>query len=162
MLGITLLCVGKLKETYFADALDEYRKRLGAYCRFTVTELAEQRLSGEKGPSEKEIAAALEREAAELERRIPAGAAVCAFCVEGNLLSSAELAERLGAWAAGGQSRVCFLIGGSYGLSERLKRRAELRLSMSRMTFPHHLFRVMAAEQIYRAFTILEGGKYHK
>ena len=160
MLGITLLCVGRLKEKFYADALDEYQKRLGAYCRFTVTELPEQRLND--NPSEKEIAAALEKEAAEIERRIPFGAAVCAFCVEGTLLSSAELAERLGAWAGGGQSRVCFLIGGSFGLSERLKRRAELRLSMSRMTFPHHLFRVMAAEQIYRAFTILEGGKYHK
>ena len=161
MLGITLLCVGKLKEKFFADALAEYQKRLGAYCRFTVTELAEQRFTNEN-PSGKEIAAALEKEAAEIERRIPAGAAVCAFCVEGNPLSSAELAERLGAWAGAGKSRVCFLIGGSFGLSERLKRRADLRLSMSRMTFPHHLFRVMAAEQIYRAFTILEGGKYHK
>ena len=160
MLSITLLCVGKLKEKYFVDALDEYQKRLGAYCCFTVTGLPEQRLND--NPSEKEIAAALEKEAAEIERRIPSGAAVCAFCVEGTLLSSAELAERLGAWAGGGQSRVCFLIGGSFGLSERLKRRADLRLSMSRMTFPHHLFRVMAAEQIYRAFTILEGGKYHK
>ena len=161
MLGITLLCVGKLKEKFYADALEEYRKRLGAYCRFTVTELAEQRLSSET-PGEKEIAAALEKEAAELERRIPAGAVLCAFCVEGTLFSSVELAECLGAWAGGGKSRVCFLIGGSFGLSAFLKRRADLQLSMSRMTFPHHLFRVMAAEQVYRAFTILEGGKYHK
>lgn len=160
MLSVTLLCVGKLKELYFRAAVEEYVKRLGAFCRFTVEELPEQRLP--EDPSEKEIAAALSREAAELSRRIPEGAALCCFCVEGRMLSSEELSERLGQWQNGGKSRICFVIGGSYGLSEELKRRADLRLSVSKMTFPHHLFRVMAAEQIYRAFTIMEGRKYHK
>ena len=160
MLSVTLLCVGKLKEPYFRSAVEEYQKRLGAFCRFSVEELTEQRLP--EDPSEKEIAAALDREAAELARRIPEGAAVCCFCVEGKPLSSEELSAQLGRWQSGGKSRVCFVIGGSFGLSEALKRRADLRLSVSKMTFPHHLFRVMAAEQIYRAFTILEGRKYHK
>jgi len=160
VLTVTLLCVGKLKESFYRAAVEEYAKRLGAFCRFTVEELPEQRLSD--APSEKEIAAALEREAAEIERHVPSGAVLCCFCVEGTLLSSEELAERLRVWQNQGKSRLCFVIGGSFGLSEILKRRAELRLSMSRMTFPHHLFRVMAAEQLYRAFTILEGMHYHK
>ena len=161
MLSVTLLCVGKLKEPYFAAAFAEYEKRLGAFCRFEAIELPEQRLCCEP-PSEREIAAALEREAAEIEKRIPPGAALCAFCVEGEMLSSPAFAERIRGFASGGQSRLCFAIGGSFGLAETLKRRAALRLSVSRMTFPHHLFRVMAAEQLYRAFTILAGRKYHK
>ncbi len=160
MLGVTLLCVGKLKEAYFEAAFAEYRKRLGAFCRFTAVEIAEQRLPAE--PSEREIAAALEKEAAELEKRIPAGAAVVAMCVEGKQCSSPEFARRLADWQNAGRSQICFLIGGSCGLAERVKRRADLRLSVSEMTFPHHLFRVMLAEQIYRAFQINEGGKYHK
>ena len=160
MLTVTLLCVGKLKEAHFADAFAEYRKRLGAFCRFEVTELPEQRLGD--NPSEGEITAVLEREAAEIEKRLPSGAALCAFCVEGEAMDSPAFARRIAAWAASGKSRLCFLIGGSFGLAERVKRRADLRLSVSKMTFPHHLFRVMAAEQLYRAFTIIEGRKYHK
>ncbi len=160
MLGITLLCVGKLKEKYYAEALAEYQKRLSAFCRFSVTELPEQRLNDSPGP--RETAIALDREAKELEKHIPAGAVVCAFCVEGKQKSSEELAEQLCQWSGSGKSRICFLIGGSCGLSERIKARADLLLSVSRMTFPHHLFRIMAAEQLYRAFTIIEGMKYHK
>lgn len=160
MLTVKLICVGKLKETYYADAFAEYRKRLGAFCRFEVEELPEQRVGGH--PSEKEISAATEKEAAEIEKRLPAGAAVCAFCVEGVQKSSEELAAQLQSWGNSGKSTVCFLIGGSFGLAERVKRRADLRLSVSKMTFPHHLFRVMAAEQIYRAFTMIEGMRYHK
>lgn len=160
MLTVKLICVGRLKEKYYADAFAEYRKRLGAFCRFAAEELPEKRLG--ENPSEKEIAAALETEAAEIEKRVPPGAALCAFCVEGTPLGSEEFAARLAAWAGAGKSTVCFVIGGSFGLAERVKRRADLRLSVSRMTFPHHLFRVMAAEQLYRAFTITEGMKYHK
>ena len=160
MLTVKFLTVGKLKERYYADAFAEYRKRLGAYCRFEAEELPEQRLR--ENPSEKEISAALEMEAADIEKHIPSGAAVCAFCVEGAIKSSEELAAQLQNWGGGGKSAVCFLIGGSFGLAERVKRRADLNLSVSRMTFPHHLFRVMAAEQVYRAFTIIEGMKYHK
>lgn len=160
MLSVKLVCVGKLKEKFFAEAFEEYRKRLGAFCRFECTELAEQRLGDDPGP--REIAAALEREAAEIEKAIPAGALVVAMCVEGKGISSEELAAQLERWQSAGRSRVCFLVGGSFGLAERVKSRADLRLSVSRMTFPHHLFRVMLAEQIYRAFSISAGGRYHK
>lgn len=160
MLTVKFICVGKMKEKFYIDAFGEYQKRLGAFCRFELEEISEQRLS--QDPSEKEIAAALEREAAEIEKRIPAGAAVVPLCVEGVQISSEELARRLSAWAGGGKSRICFIIGGSFGLSPRIKAMADLRLSMSKMTFPHHLARVMAAEQIYRAFTMIENTRYHK
>ena len=113
-------------------------------------------------PSERERSDALDREAAELEKRIPPGAVSVAFCVEGKMLSSEAFADQLENWAVSGKSNLCFLIGGSNGLSETIKRKAALCLSLSRMTFPHHLFRVMAVEQIYRAFTISSGMKYHK
>lgn len=149
-----------MKEKHYISAFDEYKKRLGAYCRFELIELAEQRLGD--NPSEKEIAAALEKEAAEIEKQIPSGAAVCAMCIEGEMKSSTELAGCFEKWSNAGKSKFCFIIGGSFGLSPRIKSMAELRLSMSRMTFPHHLARVMVGEQIYRAFTIIEGSKYHK
>lgn len=160
MLLVKLLCVGRLRERHYREAVEEYRKRLGAFCRFEMEELPEERLPEQ--PSEKEIAAALAREAEALSRRIPAGALVCCFCVEGRMLSSEELAAYIGQRRDGGQGKLCFVIGSSNGLAEDFKRRAQLRASVSRMTFPHHLFRVMAAEQIYRAFTILEGMRYHK
>lgn len=160
MLGVTLICVGKMKEKHYISAFQEYQKRLGAFCRFELIEISEQRLS--ENPTEKEISAGLEKEAAEIEKKIPAGAAVVAMCVEGTQKSSTELAAQLQFWANSGVSRICFLIGGSFGMSSRIKERADLRLSVSKMTFPHHLFRVMLAEQIYRAFTINEGSRYHK
>ena len=149
-----------MKEAYLTVAFDEYRKRLGAYCRFSLTEIPEQRLP--EDPSEREIATALDKEADEIEKRLPAGAAVVAMCVEGTQLSSPGFAKKLADWQNAGRSQLCFVIGGSFGLSERIKRRADLRLSVSEMTFPHHLFRVMLVEQIYRAFKILEGSRYHK
>ena len=141
MLRITILCQGRLKERYYIDACAEYIKRLGAYCRPEVIELPE---NGDIPP------------------RIPKGAYVVALCVEGQKTDSPGLAERLARCAAEGRSRVCFLIGGSDGLAEHVKRLADWRLSMSDMTFPHHLARVMLLEQIYRAFTINAGTKYHK
>ena len=152
MLSITLVCVGKMRETYYISAFAEYAKRLGAYCRFDLVELPEQRLP--ERPSQKEIHAALEKEAQAIRARIPKGAAVIAMCE--------ALAQQLAGYAAGGTSKVCFLVGGSFGLDEGLKREASLRLSMSPMTFPHHLARVMLAEQIYRACTINAGTQYHK
>lgn len=160
MLGVTLICVGKMKEKHYISAFEEYRKRLGAFCRFELIEIAEQRLP--ENPSEREIAAALEKEAAEIEKKLPGGAALIAMCVEGTQKSSPELAEQFSAWANSGRNRLCFLVGGSFGMSERIKAKADLKLSVSKMTFPHHLFRVMLTEQIYRAFTILEGSRYHK
>ena len=160
MPGVSFVFVGKMKEAHFATAFAEYMKRLGGYTKCELREIPEQRL-GER-PSEREIAAALAREAREIERAIPRGAYVCALCVEGEECSSERLAERLAALDARGAGRVCFIVGGSFGLDAALKRRADLRLSMSRMTFPHHLARVMLAEQVYRAFTINAGARYHK
>ena len=160
MQRVTVLCVGKLKEKFYIDAAAEYVKRLQRHCKLELIELPEQRLP--ERPSQKEIHAALEKEAQAIRARIPKGAAVVAMCVEGRLLSSEALAQQLAGYAAGGTSKVCFLVGGSFGLDEGLKREASLRLSMSPMTFPHHLARVMLAEQIYRACTINAGTQYHK
>ena len=160
MLSVHLICVGKLKEKFYLAACAEYQKRLGAYCKLELTELPEERLP--QNPSQAQIAAALEKEGELAAARIPKGAAVTALCVEGKLLSSEELAARIEGWAGTGRSSLAFLIGGSYGMSPALKARAELRLSMSPMTFPHHLARVMLLEQLYRAFKIGEGSGYHK
>lgn len=141
MLRITILCQGRLKERYYSDACEEYLKRLGAYCRVEVVELPE---NGDIVP------------------RIPKGAYVVAMCIEGRKMDSPGLAALVDRCAAEGKSRVCFLIGGSDGLPEEAKRLADVRLSMSDMTFPHHLARVMLLEQVYRAFTINAGAKYHK
>lgn len=159
MLKCNVICVGKLKEEYWRAACAEYEKRLRPFCRFSVTELAESRLP--EKPSEAGIRSALEAEA----DRILAAAgtsAVVALCIEGEPLSSQGLAEKLRGAAVGGVSEISFVVGSSYGLAERVKRRAELRLSMSAMTFPHQLARVMLFEQIYRAFQINANGKYHK
>ena len=160
MLGVKLICVGRMREKFYSEAFAEYRKRLGAYCKFECTELTEQRLSDE--PSNGEIAAALEKEAGEIEKAVPPDAYLVALCVEGRQRSSEELAALLRERENSGKPRLCFVIGGSYGMSERVKARADLKLSMSKMTFPHHLARVMLAEQIYRAFKINEGSRYHK
>ena len=160
MLRVTVICVGKLKERFFADAIDEYIKRLGAYCVFRIIELPEARLPA--SPSEKEIAAALSREALDIQRHLPPRSYVVAMCVEGRQKSSEELSALISQCAMDGYSGLCFLIGGSFGLAPEIKQLAALRLSMSKMTFPHHLARVMLTEQIYRAFTIAEGSKYHK
>ena len=160
MQTITVLCVGRLKEKFYADACAEYQKRLARHCKLTLIELPEQRLPDDPSPAS--IAAALEREADALLEKLPRGGAVVALCVEGAERSSEQLAETLAGCAARGVSRVAFVIGGSFGLSERVKARADLRLSLSPMTFPHHLARVMLLEQLYRAYQIQTGAKYHK
>lgn len=148
MFSITLICVGRLKERFYAEACAEYEKRLGAYCRCTVVELPEGR------SREAEAAAVLER--------APKGAWLCVFTPEGRALSSEQLAEKLAEVKLAGRSSACFVIGSSEGMAETLKRQADFRLSVSPMTFPHHLFRVMALEQLYRAESIQVGAKYHK
>lgn len=160
MLSITLICVGKLKEKFYLEAVAEYEKRLQAYCKFRLIELPEVRLS--ENPSAAEISRALEKEAESVEKALPKGAYFCVFTPEGELLSSQDLAKTVEKVSLMGKSELCFLIGSSFGMAPGLKKRADLRLSMGRMTFPHHLFRVMAAEQIYRAQTILAGSPYHK
>ena len=160
MLSVTLLCVGKMREKHYIAAFSEYEKRLGAYCRFDLKEIPEQKLPDRPAP--KEIENALEKEGREILGAVPKGAAVIAMCVEGTQLSSPALAERIEKLQNRGVSHLCFVVGGSFGLHAHVKRAAQLRLSMSEMTFPHHLARVMLAEQIYRAFTILNGTQYHK
>lgn len=141
MLRVTLICQGRLREKHYIAACEEYIKRLGAYCRPEVLELPEQ---GDIAP------------------HIPKGAYTIAMCIEGEKTDSPGLAAMLARCALEGKSRVCFLIGGSDGLDGAVKAAADKRLSMSDMTFPHHLARVMLLEQIYRAFTINAGAKYHK
>ena len=160
MQNITVLCVGKLKEKFYSEACAEYQKRLSRFCKLTLLELSEERLPEEPSPAQ--IEAALQKEAAAITEKLPRGGAVVALCIEGKELSSPQLAETLARWAGSGASQVTFLIGGSFGLAQRVKQCADLRLSMSPMTFPHHLARVMLLEQIYRAYQIQAGTKYHK
>ena len=161
MQRVILLCVGKLKEKFYAQAAAEYAKRLSRYCKLEIVELPEERLP--EHPSQAQIDAALRKEAASIQGKLPPSSRLVALCVEGRLRSSEEMAGILRRGAAqDAPPRICFLIGGSYGLDARLKAEASDRLSMSPMTFPHHLARVMLLEQIYRGFQILEGGRYHK
>ncbi len=160
MLHVKFICVGKMREKFYTDAFAEYARRLQGYCRLELTEPAEQRLPEQ--PSEKEIAAALEREAQEILKAVPPDAFVAALCVEGRQMPSEELARLIAAREGSGRPKLCFVIGGSYGLAPSVKARADLRLSMSKMTFPHHLARVMLIEQLYRGFKINEGSRYHK
>ena len=139
MTQIHIAAAGRLREPYWKDACAEYAKRLTAYCKLTVSEVGDT-----QAPEP------------------PAGFFRVALCSEGESLSSEELAGKLRVWQNSGLSRIAFLIGGSDGLPESVKKSAGLRLSLSAMTWPHHMVRAMLLEQIYRAFTILEGGKYHK
>ena len=160
MLSIKFICVGKMKEVFFADAVSEYQKRLTGYGRLTIEEIPETRLP--VNPSDAEIQDALSKEADGIEMRIPHGALIIALCIEGKALDSLQLARFMQLCATQGKSRLCFIIGGSLGLHDRVKKAAKVSLSMSKMTFPHHLARVMLLEQIYRGFKINEGSKYHK
>ena len=160
MLNVTLIAVGKLKERYLTDACAEYEKRLGAYCRLRVMEVDEYRLP--QNPSEAQIQAGIEAEGKEILAKIPAGSYLIPLCIEGKQISSEEFSQTLDRAAVDGKSSIVLLIGGSYGLWEELKKKGDLRMSMSRMTFPHQLARVMVLEQLYRAMTISRGQKYHK
>lgn len=159
MLNIRLLTTGSLKEGYLRDAFAEYSKRLGGLCRFSCTEFKEVRLSDD--PSQAEIDAALESEGARILAELTPRAYKIALCVEGKQLSSEELAQRLEQVSAV-SSDIILVIGSSYGLSPRVKQACDLRLSVSRLTFPHQLMRVLLAEAIYRALNIVKGTKYHK
>ncbi len=159
MLNVKLITLGTLKESYLRDAVAEYEKRLGGFCRFSEVELKEEKIS--QDPSPTEIKNTLERESAKILAEIPARAYCIALCVEGKQFSSEELADKLDA-IANATSEVCLVIGSSHGLSETVKTRADLKLSVSKMTFPHQLMRVILLEAVYRAFNIQKGTKYHK
>ena len=160
MQKVTILCTGKLKEKFYLDAVAEYVKRLSRFCKLEIIELPEERLP--ESPSPAQIEAALAREADAVRAKLPAGCLLIAMCVEGQERSSEALARYLAEAAARGAGHIVFLIGSSYGMHPSLKQQADLRLSMSPMTFPHHLLRVMLLEQIYRAYQINAGSKYHK
>ena len=160
MQRVTVLCVGKLKEKFYLEAAAEYVKRLQRFCKLELVELPESRLP--ESPSPAEVQRALAAEAVAIRERLPKGGAVIALCIEGKPCSSVELSRRMEELAVAGKTQLTFLIGGSVGLDESLKQQADWRLSMSPMTFPHHLARVMLLEQLYRSFKIDEGSSYHK
>lgn len=160
MFEITLVAMGRLKEKFYLSAAAEYEKRLKGYCQFRLLELPEARLP--EAPSPAEIAAGLEKEADAILSKLPKGAWFCVLTPEGRSISSEGLADRLREVKNSGKSSACFLIGSSFGIAPRVKERADLRLSMSPMTFPHHLARIMLLEQLYRAEAIQSGSKYHK
>ncbi|MBR6567330.1 MAG: 23S rRNA (pseudouridine(1915)-N(3))-methyltransferase RlmH [Clostridia bacterium] len=160
MQNITLICIGRLKESYLRDAVSEYIKRLSGLCRLNLVELPAEKLSD--NPSKKEIENALESEGKKILEKIPKGAYVYTMCIEGKQKSSEELSSEMDSLAVRGYSNIAFIIGGSFGISERVKSVSDYRLSMSKMTFPHQVARVMLLEQIYRSIQISIGTKYHK
>lgn len=158
MIKCTFITLGALKEDYLSRAVEEYKKRLSAFAEITEVNLKDEKLLTE---SPAEVSAALEKEADAILAKIPEGAYTIALCVEGKEFSSEGFADLIGN-ACDMQGKLCFIIGSSYGLSPRVKQRAQARISFSKMTFPHGLMRVILSEQVYRAFTILKGKKYHK
>ena len=159
MANITLITVGTLKENYLKDAVSEYKKRLSQYARVDEVEIKEERIANEDNRAE--IDSALSKEADKILAAIPKDALKIALCVEGKQCSSEELARLVGEGNDRG-GKIAFIIGSSYGLSEKVKKECDVRLSFSKLTFPHQLMRVILAEQVYRAFNIIKGTKYHK
>ncbi|MGP1361305.1 MAG: 23S rRNA (pseudouridine(1915)-N(3))-methyltransferase RlmH [Candidatus Fimenecus sp.] len=160
MRNITLIALDKIKKIEIRELCNEYIKRLSAFCNFKELEIKPERLS--KNPSRIEIEKALLKEGAEIKKAIPKGAYVVAFCVEGKEFSSEKFSKMLADTALLGKSSVCFIIGSSFGLSSEIKQYVDVKISFSKMTFPHELFRAMFFEQLYRAYEIQNGGKYHK
>ena len=159
MLNFRIVCVGSLKEAYLREAIAEYEKRLSAFCSFSIVELKEYKLPDTPSPAE--IETALKKEADAVLAAIPPRAFTVALCVEGKQLSSEELATRLSDIMQQNGS-LALIIGSSHGLSPRVKAAADLRLSVSKLTFPHQMMRVLLLEVLYRSFSILKGTKYHK
>lgn len=160
MLTVNIICIGKIKEKYWTDAIAEYKKRLSAFCRFNIVELDEEKTYQNPNPSQ--INAILNAEGNRIISALSKGSYVITMCIEGKMISSPELADKFEDISLGGKSCVEFIIGGSWGLSDEVKRKSDFKLSMSRMTFPHQMARVVLCEQIYRAFEINGNGKYHK
>ena len=157
---ITIICVGKVKEKFYTGAIDEYAKRLSRYCKLEIIELAD-----EKTPDNASEQVNLAIKAKEVDRilgSIKDDAYVCALAIEGKMLDSVELSEKIDKLGIDGTSNITFVIGGSLGLDERVLKRADFKLSFSRMTFPHQLMRVILLEQIYRAYRIMKNEPYHK
>ena len=161
MVRINIICIGKIKEKYFTDAINEYAKRLSAFCKFSIIELSEEKIRN-NNPNQSQIYEVIEAEGKRIMQKISQSDYAVAMCIEGKMLSSEELSKTLDNVSLSGKSTIDFIIGGSYGLSNEVKSRANLKLSMSKMTLPHTMARMILSEQIYRAFEISTNGKYHK
>ena len=159
MLNVKLISVGSLKESYLKDAIAEYSKRLSAFCALEIVELKEYKLPDD--PSDSDIRKALAEEAERIQKAIPQKSYKIALCVEGKQFSSEELAEKIEEITLT-NGCICFIIGSSHGIDESLKASCDLKLSISKLTFPHQLMRVMMLEIIYRAMNIIKATKYHK
>ena len=157
---ITVLCVGKVKEKFFTDAIKEYSKRLSRYCKLEIVEVADEKTPD--GASDLVVSQIKDKEAERMEKYLPDSAYVIALAIEGKKLTSEKLAEKIDTLGITGTSHLVFLIGGSLGMSDRLLKRADYLLSFSDMTFPHQLMRVILLEQIYRSYRIIHGEPYHK
>ncbi len=160
MLQINILYVGNIKDKFYAEAVAEYEKRLSAFCKIKNIELREEKPP--ENPSEAEIAMVIRKEGDRLLEALPKKGYKIALCVEGTQISSEDLAKKIAAVTVSGDSEITFIIGGAFGMDERVKKAANYRLSISKMTFTHRMMRVILAEQIYRALNILSGGNYHK
>lgn len=157
---ITILCVGKIKEKFYRDAIAEYEKRLSRYCKLEIIEVADEKTPDNASELvERQIK---EKEAERMEKHIKEGAFICALAIDGKQLDSVELSEKIESLGTGGTSHIIFIIGGSLGMSEALLKRADMKLSFSKMTFPHQLMRVILLEQVYRAYRIMNHEPYHK
>lgn len=159
MLSVNIICIGKIKEKYWTDAVAEYRKRLGAFCKFNIVELDEEKTFN--NPNSSQINAILDAEGKRIINALSKNSYVIPMCIEGKQLSSPELADKFKDISLS-CSTIDFIIGGSWGLSDEVKSKSNFKLSMSKMTFPHQMARVLISEQIYRAFEIMNNGKYHK
>ncbi len=161
MQRVKIICVGKMSASFLAAGVAEYAKRLSAFCKLDIVEIAEEYVD-EKSGSPGMVAAALQKEGQKILAQVPKNALIAALCIEGKQCSSEEFANRLETAALQGEGDVAFIIGSSHGLSEEVKQKAQWKLSLSAMTFPHQMARMMLAEQIYRAFMIRNKSKYHK
>lgn len=159
-MNITILAVGKLKERYLQEGIAEYLKRLRPYARVNILEVADEKIPDRA--SQATEAQIREKEGQRLLQQLPPQSVVVALAIQGRMMSSEQLSRQLADWSLHGQSHLCFVIGGSLGLSEQVLKRADLHLSFSPMTFPHQLMRLILLEQIYRAFKIQRGETYHK
>ena len=159
-MNITVIAVGKIKEKFYTQAIEEYAKRLSRYCTLKTIEIPD-----EKAPenlSDADMLSVIEKEGKRIIEKIPPSATIISMEIEGKQISSIEFSKQIEEFAIRGQSHLCFIIGGSLGLAEEIKKISHLKLSFSKMTFPHQLFRVMLLEQIYRGFRIMKGQPYHK
>lgn len=157
---ITILCVGKVKEKFFSDAISEYAKRLSRYCNLSIVEVQDEKTKEQS--TDNEIQIVKQKEGERLERYIKDDTYVICLAIEGKQLDSVELSETIEKLGIEGKSHICFVIGGSLGLSDDILKRADYKLSFSKMTFPHQLMRVILLEQIYRAYRIMNNEPYHK